>query len=252
MPSILEVVNISKTYKEKNVCHKALKNISFSVSKGEILIIMGPSGSGKSTMLNIIGALDEPDEGSIIINGTYNEKFYKEPYATKYRGDNIGFIFQNFNLLKDLNVEDNLAMPLVFKGENEEQINHKVNDILEKLKIKNLNKNRVIDLSGGQMQKVAIGRALITSPKLILADEPTGNLDYNTSKEILKLLTKMNKELKQTMIIVTHDPVVASFGHRILFFKDGEIINTYSNNNESKNILEILNIFEESLGDKND
>ncbi|MNJ32609.1 Lipoprotein-releasing system ATP-binding protein LolD [compost metagenome] len=224
---ILSADNLTKTYEETEHSVSALKNVTFDLKKGEMLAIMGTSGSGKSTLLHIIGALDKPDQGKITLNGVIQDKMFTEPHATEYRGENIGYIFQSFHLLKDLTVEENIALPLILKGADEALLKEKVDQILGLMGLTPWRKHRPIQLSGGQQQRVAIGRALIMSPPIILADEPTGNLDYNTSNEILNVLVEMKERLNQSMILVTHDANVAAYGDRILFFHDGEIVDSY-------------------------
>lgn len=192
---VLAVQDLSKTYESVDTNVRALQNVSLELNKGELLAIMGTSGSGKSTLLNILGALDKPDEGVIYVNGEVPENMFIEPYATEYRRDNIGFIFQSFHLLKDLSVEENIALPLILSANSEEEIREKTNKILDVLGLVNWRNHRPVQLSGGQQQRVAIGRALITSPPIVLADEPTGNLDFNTSNDILRVLVDMKQNL---------------------------------------------------------
>lgn len=224
---ILEVNNLVKKYEGKGFEVEALKGISFTLYAGEFVAIMGTSGSGKSTLLNVIGALDEPTGGEIRLNGIVSEGFFKEPKATDYRRENIGFIFQAYNLLKDLTVEENISLPLLLKGESKEAIDRKTNSMVERMGLTKWKSHRPIQLSGGQQQRIAIGRALIGKPPILLADELTGNLDANTSEEILNVLTSMKKELNQSILLVTHDSKVATYADRILFFHDGTIINEY-------------------------
>lgn len=215
---VLAVQDLSKTYESVDTNVRALQNVSLELNKGELLAIMGTSGSGKSTLLNILGALDKPDEGVIYVNGEVPENMFIEPYATEYRRDNIGFIFQSFHLLKDLSVEENIALPLILSANSEEEIREKTNKILDVLGLVNWRNHRPVQLSGGQQQRVAIGRALITSPPIVLADEPTGNLDFNTSNDILRVLVDMKQKFNQSMILVTHDPHIATYADRVLFF----------------------------------
>ncbi|WP_110930384.1 ABC transporter ATP-binding protein [Paenibacillus bouchesdurhonensis] len=229
---LLSVNNLCKTYTAAESRISALKDITFDLKKSELLIVMGTSGSGKSTLLQIIGALDSPDQGTISLNGVLQDKMFMEPYATQYRSENIGFIFQSFHLLKDLSVEENIALPLILKGASGSEIKRKVNEMLDLVGLTSWRKQRPMQLSGGQQQRVAIGRSLIMRPPIILADEPTGNLDFNTSREILNVLIEMNKQLNQSIILVTHDANVAAYGDRILFFHDGEIVDTYVKNTE--------------------
>lgn len=240
---MLKVNNIKKTYQRKDKNIEALKDISFNLDKGEFLIIMGASGSGKSTLLNIIGGLDSSDQGEIYLNGHYDKSYHKEPKATLYREQNIGFIFQGFRLLKDLTVEDNIAVPLIIKKIGAKEIKERVDIVLQKIGLVNYRKHKPIELSGGQQQRVAIGRAIISNPKLLLADEPTGNLDHNTAREILKVIQKMNIELEQSVIMVTHDPVVASYGDRVLFLKDGEKYDEYKISSKEEAYDYIVNKF---------
>ncbi|MFP7486394.1 ABC transporter ATP-binding protein [Priestia filamentosa] len=237
---ILEVKNLSKVYKEEAYKVEALKDISFRLKSGEMIAIMGTSGSGKSTLLNILGALDEPTTGSIKLNGNSSKDVFQEPKASLYRRENIGFIFQSFHLLKDLSVEENIALPLILKEVKKELIDSKVNQVIELMGLTNWKKHRPVQLSGGQQQRVAIGRAIITEPPIILADEPTGNLDFNTSEDILNVLVETKKRLNQSILLVTHDPNVATYADRVLFFHDGSIIDTYecSGNSDLDHILE--------------
>ncbi|MFB4161339.1 ABC transporter ATP-binding protein [Geomicrobium sp. JSM 1781026] len=241
---VLGVQGLSKTYRMHSNDVKALKNVTFNLYKGELVAIMGTSGSGKSTLLNILGAMDQPTEGEISINGKPSTHRFKEPYATDYRRKNIGFIFQSFNLLKDLSVEENIALPLILNGESKATIQVEVQCIVKLVGLEKWANHQPYELSGGQQQRVAIARALITSPPVLLADELTGNLDFNTSKEILRVLTSMKEEqLIQSMILVTHDPYVATFADRVLFFHDGQIVDTYVMNDDTDNMLHILEKF---------
>ena len=246
---MLKVENITKVYKRKGGGVKALKGVSFELEKGEFLVIMGSSGSGKSTLLNILGALDSADEGKIYLNRNYNKNYHREPMASKYREENIGFVFQGFRLLKDLTAQDNIAVPLILKNLEAKEINERVNLILEKMDLIEYRNHKPVELSGGQQQRVAIGRAIINNPPLLLADEPTGNLDYNTSKEILSVIQKMNRELDQSIIMVTHDPLVATYGDRVLFLKDGEKYDEYKISNKDEAYDYIINKFKELNND---
>ena len=228
MENILSVENISKVFKNGEEKVAALKDVSFQLKKGEMLAIMGSSGSGKSTMLHILGALDKPDRGSIYLNNKYEKQFSIEPYATKIRSQYIGFVFQQYNLLNDLTVKENIAL---------------VNEKIALTGLKGRENHRPFELSGGQQQRVAIARAIITKPKILLADEPTGNLDYNTAIEIMELLKKMNQELGQSTIIVTHDPIVASYADRVIFFHDGRLRGEHMNKRKEEDVDEILFIF---------
>jgi putative ABC transport system ATP-binding protein len=245
---VLSVKNLCKTYEGAGHKVQALKNVSFHLYRGELLAVMGTSGSGKSTLLNILGALDEPNEGMIMLNGEVKENMFTEPYATQYRRENIGFIFQSFNLLKDLTVEENIALPLILKGKESDEIDEKVRQMLEIVGLMEWKKHRPIQLSGGQQQRVAIARALITSPPIVLADEPTGNLDFNTSTDVLNVLVDMKKRFHQSMIVVTHDPFVATYADRVLFFHDGQIVDVYRCTYEQEDLDRILEKFRKIMG----
>ncbi|AFJ60759.1 MULTISPECIES: ABC transporter ATP-binding protein [Bacillus] len=243
---VLEVKNLSKVYKGSGYEVTALDKVSFELKNGELLAIMGTSGSGKSTLLNILGALDEPSSGKVILDGKETNDFFKEPKATIYRRDNIGFIFQSFNLLKDLTVEENIALPLVLKGINKKDADKKVKEMLQLVSLTKWKRHRPIQLSGGQQQRVAIARALITSPPIVLADELTGNLDFNTTQDILNVLVDMKKRLNKSMIIVTHDPNVALYSDRVLFFHDGNIVDEYKSLGQG-DLSSILNKFQKIM-----
>lgn len=240
---ILAVQNLSKIFRKPRGNVKALDDVSFQLYEGELLAIMGTSGSGKSTLLNLLGAMDQPTSGEILLQGKYDEAMFKEPQATIYRREKVGFIFQDFNLLKDLSVEENIALPLILRGDSDEDINKHVNQMLKVTGLERWRKHRPVELSGGQQQRVAIGRALITSPPIVLADELTGNLDFNTSTDILKTLIQTKEQFNQSIIIVTHDPSVATYADRVLFFHDGKIVDEYSCYQNSDDIDEILRKF---------
>ncbi|GGA91029.1 ABC transporter ATP-binding protein [Ornithinibacillus halotolerans] len=246
--TVLSVKKLTKVYQRADKKVEALKDVDFQLFKGEFLAIMGTSGSGKSTLLNILGAMDEPTSGEIDFSGVVDhQNIFKEPYATTYRRENIGFVFQSFHLLKDLTVEENIAMPLILKNVDFATIEEKVNELLELVQLTKWRKHRPLELSGGQQQRVAICRALITSPPLILADEPTGNLDFNTSHSILDIFKEINKSMRQSIVLVTHEPYVASFADRVLFFHDGRIKNEYQCREDSSDMERIMHEFKRIL-----
>lgn len=240
---LLNVENIHKTYGEGKESFEALRGVSLELEQGEMLAVMGSSGSGKSTLLHILGAMDSASEGKIYLDGELREDYGREPTATKIRRENIGFIFQNFNLISDLSVEENVALPLMLAGEKNCVIWQRVDQILEKVGIIEKKRKSITELSGGQRQRVAIARALITEPKILLADEPTGNLDYNTSIEIMQLFLELQQENDRSVIIVTHDAMVASYADRILFLHDGLICNEYRCQKNEKDMDDIVDIF---------
>jgi len=216
--NLLEVNAISKTYGTGEAAVNALKNVSFSIPKGEFVAIVGESGSGKSTLLNMIGALDTPTSGKVLING--NDIFgMKDEKLTIFRRRNIGFVFQAFNLIPELNVEQNITFPVLLYYKKPDQ--DYVEEILTVLSLKDRRKHLPRQLSGGQQQRVAIGRALITRPMLILADEPTGNLDSQNSSEVISLLKTASKRYQQTIIMITHNRSIASAADRVLQVSDG-------------------------------
>lgn len=216
--NLLEVNAINKTYGTGEAAVNALKNVSFSVPKGEFIAIVGESGSGKSTLLNMIGALDTPTSGKVLIDG--NDIFsMKDEKLTIFRRRNIGFIFQAFNLIPELNVVQNITFPVLLDYKKPDQAY--VEEILTVLSLQDRREHLPRQLSGGQQQRVAIGRALITRPMLILADEPTGNLDSQNSSEVISLLKTASKRYQQTIIMITHNRSIASAADRVLQVSDG-------------------------------
>ena len=215
---ILRVENLCKTYGKGEAEVQALKNVSFSLEKGEFAAVIGESGSGKSTLLNCIGALDTPTSGSIFIDGQ-NLFSMKEEKRTIYRRRNIGFIFQSFQLASELNVEQNILFPLLLDYREPDQ--KRVNEILDLLGLTERRKHLPSQLSGGQQQRVAIGRALITQPKLILADEPTGNLDSKNSQDVMDMLTTASRHYQQTILIITHNKNLTASVDRVFQVSDG-------------------------------
>ena len=219
---IITVDNINKTYKNGSLELQVLKNISFKVDKGEFLAIMGSSGSGKSTMMNILGCLDNQYEGKYILDGIDISKS-SENELSEIRNKKIGFIFQSFNLLPRFTALENVELPLVYSSVPKEERHKRANELLEMVGLKDRTHHRPNELSGGQRQRVAIARALVNNPSIILADEPTGNLDSKSEAEIIEILQKLNK-MGKTIVIVTHEPNIGEIAQRKIVFKDGEII----------------------------
>lgn len=217
---ILEVTNLSKTYGTGETQVKALDNVSLSVESGEFVAIIGPSGSGKSTLLHILGGVDVPTSGSVVINGVDISNLDETALAI-FRRRQIGLIYQFYNLIPILTVKENLTLPLLLDGRKPDE--RVVDDLLKTLGLTERVNHLPNQLSGGQQQRVAIGRALINNPALMLADEPTGNLDSENSREIVSLLRKFNKENNQTVIIITHDERIAMSADRVISIEDGKI-----------------------------
>ena len=217
---ILDVKNLSKTYGKGDTMVKALDGVSFSVEQGEFVAIIGPSGSGKSTLLHILGGVDTPTSGSVIINDTDISQLDETALAI-FRRRQIGLIYQFYNLIPILTVEENLTLPLLLDGRKPDK--KEVQTLIDKLGLSHRLAHLPNQLSGGQQQRVSIGRALVNNPALLLADEPTGNLDSENSKEIIALLRHFNKEFKQTVIIITHDEKIALSADRIISIEDGRI-----------------------------
>ncbi|RHW63444.1 ABC transporter ATP-binding protein [Clostridium botulinum] len=220
---ILKVSNLKKVYGKK-IIFTALNNISFNIDEGEFVGIMGPSGSGKTTLLNMISTVDKPTSGQITIKDKNPLKLKGEDLAL-FRRRELGFVFQDFNLLDTLTIGENIVLPLTLDGISIKEQDEKLNRVSKILGIENLLEKRTFEVSGGQAQRTAIARALIHDPSLLLADEPTGNLDSKASKTVMELFEKINKEEKVTTVMVTHDPLAASYCNRILFIKDGVIYN---------------------------
>ena len=221
--AMLEVNNLKKIYTTRfggnNV--QALSNVCFTVEQGEYVAIMGESGSGKTTLLNILAALDKPSSGEVLLNGR-NIVEIRERDISAFRRDNLGFVFQDFNLLDTFSVQDNIFLPLVLSGKNYDEMSRRLQPIATKLGIRDILNKYPYEISGGQKQRTAVARALITNPQLILADEPTGALDSKATDRLLKLFEEINAE-GQTILMVTHSVKAASHAKRVLFIKDGEV-----------------------------
>ena len=217
---ILEVTNLCKTYGKGDTMVKALDNVSFSVEKGEFLAIIGPSGSGKSTLLHILGGVDVPTSGSVVINQTDISNLDETALAI-FRRRQIGLIYQFYNLIPILTVQENLTLPLLLDGRKPDK--KQIDTLVKRLGLENRLDHLPNQLSGCQQQRVSIGRALVNNPALMLADEPTGNLDSENSKEIISLLRQFNKEFNQTVIIITHDEKIANSADRVITIEDGKI-----------------------------
>lgn len=217
---MLEVKNLSKVYEGK-IPYRALTDINITIEKGEFVGIMGPSGSGKTTLLNMIATIDEPTTGEVLINGENPHTLSKNNLA-KFRRREMGFVFQDFNLLDTLTLEENIVLPLTLDNKKVKEMEEKAYAIAQKLGIAEILNKRTYEISGGQAQRVAIARAMVHQPKLVLADEPTGNLDSKASKDVMEMLSLMNKEEEATMMLVTHEAQAASYCDRVIFIRDGK------------------------------
>ncbi|WP_413363525.1 ABC transporter ATP-binding protein [Lysinibacillus sp. 3P01SB] len=249
--SILNINEVTKVYEGK-VTTRALNQLSFEVNEGEFLAVMGPSGSGKTTLLNLISMIDTPTTGEIIFNGMRPQSLNSTELAY-FRRRELGFIFQDFNLLPMLTVEENIILPLTLDEKPVAMMEERLAALADKLDLQNILEKRPNEISGGQAQRTAIARALIHEPSLILADEPTGNLDSNASREVLELLSKMNREKNATIVMVTHDPIAASYCDRVLFIKDGEFFNEVYRDDRRQaffqRILNVLSLLGGQVGD---
>lgn len=219
---MIKTVNLQKIFKTEEVQTWALNNVNIEVKEGEFVAVMGPSGCGKSTLLNILGLLDNPSGGEYYLNGKKVSK-YTEAQRTSLRKGVIGFVFQSFNLIDELNVYENIELPLLYMGIPSAERKRRVETAMERMAITHRSKHFPQQLSGGQQQRVAIARAVVANPKLILADEPTGNLDSKNGAEVMNLLTELNKE-GTTIIMVTHSQHDASFAHRTVHLFDGSVV----------------------------
>jgi putative ABC transport system ATP-binding protein len=219
---MIKTVNLTKVFRTDEVETTALNNVSFGITPGEFVAIMGPSGCGKSTLLNILGLLDNPTGGEYYFNGSEVSRFTERQRA-RMRKENIGFVFQNFNLIDELNVFENVELPLIYLGLSATERKRRVAEALEQMQITHRRKHFPLQLSGGQQQRVAVARAVVANPKLILADEPTGNLDSANGEEVMNLLERLNQQ-GTTLIIVTHSQRDAEYAQRIVRLFDGQIV----------------------------
>ena len=220
---VIQVKNLYKVFRVGNERVRALNGVDMTIYKGEFCAIVGTSGSGKSTMLNMLAGLEKPTKGEVIIAGQHLEKM-SENQLVKFRREKVGFIFQSFNLLGTMNAIENVALPLTFRGVNKKVREEKAVKMLKLVGLPKHMKHRPNEMPGGQQQRVGVARALVLDPEIIFADEPTGNLDSNTSAEVLKLMRKVVQEQNQTMVMVTHDNHLAGFADRIFHIIDGKIV----------------------------
>lgn len=253
MEKVLEVKNIEKYYGNKGNLTKAIDNISFDVFKGEFVGIMGASGSGKTTLLNCISTIDRVTSGDIIVNNNDITKL-KGNALNKFRREELGFIFQDFNLLNTLTNYENIALALTIQQVKPKEIESRVRDISKKLGIEEILNKYPYEISGGQKQRVASARAIITNPKLVLADEPTGALDSKSARMLLENFEYLNNDLKATIVMVTHDAFTASYCKRILFIKDGKIFNELVKGNSTRKeffdkIIDVVTLLGGELND---
>ncbi len=253
MESILKINNVEKYYGSRSSLTKAIDNISFEVDKGEFVAIMGASGSGKTTLLNCISTIDRVTSGHIFVDGEDITKL-KGNNLNKFRREELGFIFQDFNLLDTLTAYENIALALSIQNVSASEIARRVDKVAKELDIKDVLKKYPYQMSGGQKQRVASARAIITNPKLVLADEPTGALDSKSAKMLLERFDYLNKELEATILMVTHDAFTASYATRVIFIKDGKIFNELHKGDDSRKEFfdKIIDVVTLLGGDLND
>lgn len=253
MEKILKVANIEKYYGNRGNLTKAINNISFDVYEGEFVGIMGASGSGKTTLLNCIATIDKVTSGHIFISGTDVTELKGEG-LNKFRREDLGFIFQDFNLLDTLTAYENIALALTIQGKKPKEIENKIQEVAKTLNIEKILNKFPYQMSGGEKQRVAAARAIITNPKLILADEPTGALDSKSSRMLLEKLEELNQKLKATILMVTHDAYTASYCSKIYFIKDGKIFNELVKGNDTRKEFfdKIIDVVTLLGGDLND
>ncbi len=253
MSSLLKIDNISKYYGSKSNITKAIDNISLEIEKGEFVAIMGASGSGKTTLLNTISTIDRVTSGHIFI-GEKDITKLKGNQLNKFRREELGFIFQDFNLLDTLTAYENIALTLQIQNIKPSEIKSRIEKVAGKLGILDILSKYPYQMSGGQKQRIACARAVITNPKLILADEPTGSLDSNSARRLLEIFQTLNQELDSTILMVTHDAFTASYASRVVFIKDGKIFNEFNKGNDSRKVFfeRILDVISLLGGDNSD
>ena len=253
MGEILKIDSIEKYYGNKGNILKAIDDVSFEVQKGEFVGVMGPSGSGKTTLLNVIATIDEVSSGHIYLNGKDLTEINKKEIG-RFRRENLGFIFQDFNLIDTLTIHENIALALTINKTNKNEIDGKVNSVAKELGIEEILTKYPYEVSGEQKQRTACARALITNPKLILADEPTGALDSRSAQMLIEMISSLNKDFKATILMVTHDSFTASYCDRILFIKDGKIFTELvrGNNTRKQFFNQILDVVALLGGDVRD
>ena len=248
---ILKTKHLKKIYEGK-VPFTALKDINFSIHEGEFIAIMGPSGSVKSTLLNVISTIDHPTSGTVTIKNA-NPHQMRDDELAHFRRNTLGFVFQDFNLVHTLTVEENIMLPLTLEGVDKDEMKKRTREIAKLLGIESLLSKRTFEISGGQAQRTAVARAVITNPSLLLADEPTGNLDSKSTKDVMNIFKMLNEERKSTILMVTHDSFVASFCKRVLIIKDGmlyqEIVSDGNRVNFQHKIVDAMSLLG---GDPND
>jgi len=254
MEKILDVVEIEKYYGSKSSLTKAIDNISFSTEKGEFVAIMGASGSGKTTLLNCISTIDKVTSGHIYVGGK-DITLLKGNALNRFRREELGFIFQDFNLLDTLTAYENIALALTIQNKKYDYIDHEIKKVSEHLNISHVLNKYPYQMSGGEKQRVASARAIITNPKLILADEPTGALDSKSAKMLLERFEYLNKEYSSTILMVTHDAFTASYASRVIFIKDGKIFNELKKGDESRveffdKIIDVVTILGGDISDR--
>lgn len=248
---VLEVRALSKIYEGK-IATKALDHVTFRIEEGDFVGIMGPSGSGKTTLLNVISTIDEPTSGEVILNGQNPHRMDRQQTAL-FRRRELGFIFQHFNLLDTLTAEENMVLPLTLDGVSVRDVKAKAHEMASRLGIESVLSKYTYEMSGGQMQRTAIARAMIHDPSLILADEPTGNLDSKSSRDVMEAFAHMNERFKATIMMVTHDALAASYCHRVLFIKDGKLYNElYRGDNRQAFFQRIIDMMSLLGGDSHD
>jgi len=245
--TVLETRQVTKSYQMGEVVVNALSGIEFQVQKGEFVAIMGPSGSGKSTLLHMLGGLDDPTDGEVVLAGRPITNL-SDDEVTVVRRRKVGFIFQFYNLVPTLSAAENIALPLLIDGQRVDAHEGKIKSLLEMVGLGDRSDHKPDQMSGGQQQRVAIARAFVNDPEIVLADEPTGNLDSKSGTAILELLRHSCDQLQQTIVMVTHDPRAASYADRVVFLKDGRIINNMAvaeKRGADKDILRIMNVMRE-------
>lgn len=251
--AILIAKDLTKVYGSKRgVQYRAIDRFHMTINKGEFVGVMGPSGSGKTTLLNILSTIDKPSSGTVEINDV-NVTTLSKPQLAKFRRKDMGFVFQDFNLLDTLTIGENIVLPLTLDGASVKEMHHHLDEVTNILGIESILNNRTYEVSGGQLQRAAIARAMIHQPAIIFADEPTGNLDSKSSKQVMDALSGLHNKKKATTLMVTHDPYAASFCQRIVFIKDGKLFNEiYRGGNRQQFFQDILNAQSLMGGDTDD